>query len=285
MHEYKLDITQNSVWYTATPTAAVCAFPFYITEAGRFFAHDGYFTKRSDYDSFMLLYTLSGRGKMETCGAQFYLDSGAAVIVDCRKEHLYGSANGDWDFFWIHIKGASAEPLFKTLYPAALHPVRIFDTHDFEETVDRAVKNTKSGGIIAASEISADIHSIFNTLIRCDLRAAEENRRDSRCGDIELAVEYIKKNYPAQLTIDDIVDSVHISKYHFIRLFKRVIGVTPYAYLTSCRINRSKLLLRTSDKPVGDIALECGFSDASNFIAQFKKHTGQKPTQYRANFR
>lgn len=285
MHEYKLDISDKSTWYTATPTSAVCAFPFYITESGRFFANSGYFTARSDYDSFMLLYTVGGRGRMETDGASFYLDAGSAVIVDCRKPHSYRTADDTWDFLWLHLAGSSAEPLFKTLYPNAVHPVLVDSGSDFSETVERAVKNTKAGGIIAASEISADIHSIFNTLIRCDLRAARENQKGNRADDVERAVSFIKDNYAAEITIDDIVDNIHLSKYHFIRLFKRVIGVTPYAYLIAYRINRSKLLLRTSDKTIGCIALECGFADTSNFITQFKRHTGQKPTDYRCAFR
>lgn len=285
MHEYMLDISDKSIWYTATPTAAVCSFPFYITEAGHFFANHGYFTARSDYDSLMLLYTLGGRGKMEIDGASFFLDAGSAVIVDCRVLHTYGTADDTWDFLWIHIKGSSAEPLFKTLYQNTVHPISVSGTGDFSDTVKRAVKNTQSGGIIAASEISADIHSIFNTLIRCDLSAVKQNQKGNHADDIERAVSFIKDHYSAEITIDDIVDNIHISKYHFIRLFKRVIGVTPYAYLMSFRINRSKLLLRTSDKTINDIALECGFADTSNFITQFKKHTGQKPTGYRAAFR
>ena len=285
MHEYNLDISQSSTWHTATPTAAVCAFPFYITEAGHFFANINYFTERSDYDSYMLIYTLGGRGKMETENAEFPLCPGSAVTVDCRRRHSYRTDGDNWDFLWLHIKGSGTEPLFETLYPSrAAHPIALHDTDAFSALVSGIIENTNAGDIITASEVSAAIHNVFNTLIRCDLRAVELNQKGSHAADIERAVLYIEENYSREITIDDIVDNVHISKYHFIRLFKRVIGVTPYAYLMSCRINRSKLLLRTTDMSVGDISLECGFADTSNFIVQFKKHTGQKPTGYRAAF-
>ena len=80
------------------------------------------------------------------------------------------------------------------------------------------------------------------------------------------------------------IQDIHISKYHFIRIFKRIIGITPYNYLTNYRINISKTLLISTDKTISEISEECGFSDTSNFISQFKKHTGQRPFEYRKDF-
>ncbi len=284
MHEYKLDISDKSIWHTATPTAAVCAFPFYITESGHFFAGSDYFTTRSDYDSHMLIYTLGGCGRMEVDGSSFMLEKHCAVMVDCHKLHSYSTVGTHWDFFWIHIKGSSVSPLFETLCPSVPHPIPVWGASDFSELMENLVAKTKINDIVTASEISADIHSVFNMLIRSELRAVEKNQKSDHSSDIDDAIAYIKRNFAEEITIDDIVDNIHISKYHFIRLFKRIIGVTPYAYLMTYRINRSKLMLRTTDMPIGDIALACGFADTSNFIVQFKKHTGQKPGNYRANF-
>ncbi|MGN0106599.1 MAG: helix-turn-helix domain-containing protein [Hominilimicola sp.] len=50
------------------------------------------------------------------------------------------------------------------------------------------------------------------------------------------------------------------------------------------RINCSKILLRTENISVGEIAGRTGFADVSNFIIQFKKQTGQKPMDYRKRF-
>lgn len=82
----------------------------------------------------------------------------------------------------------------------------------------------------------------------------------------------------------DMIQDIHISKYHFIRIFSRVMGATPYSYLMNYRINMSKKFLHATDMPVSEIAEKCGFLDTSNFITQFKKHTGQRPLQYRKDF-
>ena len=50
------------------------------------------------------------------------------------------------------------------------------------------------------------------------------------------------------------------------------------------RVNRSKILLRTTDLSIAEIAARTGFFDSSNFIACFKRQTNQKPTEYRRDF-
>ena len=142
------------------------------------------------------------------------------------------------------------------------------------------------GNDIANSmKVSSKLHSLFPLLYTATLEHENTPIKKEQQTAIEQVVHYIEKNYANAITIDDMMKEIHISKYHFIRLFNRVIGATPYNYLTTYRINIAKKLLYSTDQSVSEIAEACGFLDASNFIAQFKKHTGQKPLQYRNSFR
>ena len=116
------------------------------------------------------------------------------------------------------------------------------------------------------------------------LETERDHQKETYSEDIAAAVTFIQEHYAQPITIDDIIQDIPISKYHFIRLFRRIMGVTPYSYLTNYRINRSKILLRSTEKTIADIAEACGFLDTSNFISQFKKHTGVRPTHYRRDF-
>ena len=75
------------------------------------------------------------------------------------------------------------------------------------------------------------------------------------------------------------------SPYHFIRVFKRITGFTPYEYLSKHRINRSKILLTTTGHTVGEIAVQIGFPNANSYIRTFRKFEGKTPMQYRILFR
>ena len=128
------------------------------------------------------------------------------------------------------------------------------------------------------------LYKQFKVLLFSLLETERNHQKGTYSADIDTAATFIRKNYSHPLTIDDIIRNIPISKYHFIRLFRRIMGVTPYSYLMNYRINRSKILLRSTNKSIAEIAETCGFSDTSNFIFQFKKHTGIRPTHYRKDF-
>jgi AraC-like DNA-binding protein len=90
---------------------------------------------------------------------------------------------------------------------------------------------------------------------------------------------FIDQNYAEQIDLDNISDEAYFSKFHFIRLFKKVYGKTPHQYLTYVRIEKAKLLLQ-EPKPVSDVCFEIGFNSISSFTGLFKKVVGQTPSDY-----
>ena len=72
-----------------------------------------------------------------------------------------------------------------------------------------------------------------------------------------------------------------MSKFHFLRVFRRSIGMTPYQYLLSLRLRRVASRLLTSPNTVSKIAFESGFGDLSTFNATFRNAFGMSPTAFR----
>ena len=63
--------------------------------------------------------------------------------------------------------------------------------------------------------------------------------------------------------------------------FKKVYRMTPLECITMCRMRRARRLLQTTDMPVKDIAVECGYYDISAFNRRFKAYNGMTPQQYK----
>ncbi len=283
MREYEEDIRDESVWVTATPAVGDVFMPFYITEIGHFYANENYTTERDGHDSYMILYSVSGSGHIAAGNCRFELRAGEAAVFDCHNRHRYGNAGGLWDFFWMHIRGGGVEGLVNAVNYNGIRPVKIRDTDAFQSELSGMIDAVKYKDICSMASVSARIHGVLNTMIE-DSISFGETRDGSHGGEIRAVVEYIEKNYAEQINIDDIIKQIHVSKYYFIRIFKQYMGTTPYSYLINYRINRSKILLRTLSLSVGEIAVRTGFADVSNFINQFKKQTGQRPTEYRKRF-
>jgi AraC-like DNA-binding protein len=72
-----------------------------------------------------------------------------------------------------------------------------------------------------------------------------------------------------------------LSRYHFLRTFKSVTGVTPHQWLIRARLQRAAHQLRGAATPVTRIALDAGFDDLSNFIRTFRREFGLSPSRYR----
>jgi transcriptional regulator GlxA family with amidase domain len=73
-----------------------------------------------------------------------------------------------------------------------------------------------------------------------------------------------------------------VSEAHFARSFKEAFGVPPHRYLLTRRIERAKALLRDTDMPILDIALDTGWNSLGTFGRVFKDVTGESPTELRA---
>ncbi len=99
-------------------------------------------------------------------------------------------------------------------------------------------------------------------------------------GAIKNAIDFIHDSYLEDISLEDIAQSIVLSKYHTIKLFKKNTDLTPHQYILRLRIEEARRLLK-KDMPLSQIALHCGFSDQSHFIKEFKRIYGFLPSEAR----
>jgi len=73
-----------------------------------------------------------------------------------------------------------------------------------------------------------------------------------------------------------------LSPYHFLRVFRKLTGVSPHQLLLRMRLNAAARRLRQGSEPVTDIAYAVGFEDLSNFVRTFRAEFGVSPSRYRS---
>ena len=98
---------------------------------------------------------------------------------------------------------------------------------------------------------------------------------------LRLALDYMYANMHRDIALADIAGVVGLSQYHFARLFRNAVGHPPHHYLVTLRIEEAKRLLRASEVSISDIAFALGFQSHSRFTAQFRRHLGVTPSNYR----
>ncbi|WP_189266926.1 helix-turn-helix domain-containing protein [Streptomyces fuscichromogenes] len=98
---------------------------------------------------------------------------------------------------------------------------------------------------------------------------------------VHRALEYIRENPAAALSLDDLAIVAGLSRHHFARAFRDATGQTPVRYVERVRIDHAARLLRSTELPLAEVAAAVGYSDQSHFTRRFRVHTGMTPGQYR----
>ena len=98
---------------------------------------------------------------------------------------------------------------------------------------------------------------------------------------IARAIAYLHDNYPQTPSLAEVAKHVHVSPFHFHRLFSKQVGVSPKHYLQSKQLQVAKWLLRSSRIPIGSIATRTGFASHGHFTSTFHRLIGVSPSEYR----
>lgn len=98
---------------------------------------------------------------------------------------------------------------------------------------------------------------------------------------IKSILQFIHKNYNKDLSISEIASTCNFSEYHFMRFFKKYIGMTCIEYINNYRLEIASSLLSKSEKSILDISFEVGFNSVSYFNKVFKKKYSITPKEFR----
>jgi AraC-like DNA-binding protein len=94
-------------------------------------------------------------------------------------------------------------------------------------------------------------------------------------------VSYVQENLAGELRLAELSALVHMSPYHFARLFRKSTGVPPRQFVIRRRIEAARALLAEQQSPIGEVARAVGFRSQSHFTNSFRRVTGVTPSRFR----
>lgn len=248
---------------------------------------DGAPEARSDYT---VIVVLDGRLKFRTDQKSGSLLTDQALLIN---PSIVG-----------HLAGQSVELLQLILAPALVldHAVRMHLTgpgttvafrldlveHDerltqLARSLTTELKDEKPGREIV---LRALVEQVVVHLLRhySNIRRSEELEL-SRVGLIDRrirrSVELMHAQLEQDLSLKEIAAASYLSPFHFLRVFKKLTGTTPHAYLANIRASRAQLLLAEPNLSVTEISSRVGYSSPSHFTKAFRQATGLTPRAFR----
>lgn len=122
-------------------------------------------------------------------------------------------------------------------------------------------------------------------LLDGEMRLAPARRASRARAASERAAAYLRRHFRERVTLEELAHEAYLSPWHLSRVFRREMGLSPFAYLRALRIEAAKRLLAESDLEVTQIAFEIGFEDSNHFSRAFRAAAGASPTDFRARKR
>lgn len=247
-------------------------------------SQSAYFTRRQNYDSFLLQYTYEGGGILEYENKIYHLTPGTGFLIDCQKPHYYHTDPdiSHWTHSDIHFNGITAEYFF-----------RIWEQHedvsfeisrvDFQNALETLLYHYTNFTVERDLLVSNQIESLLLMLLHKRNAAIRQSSGKVIPDTIRYLIKYMESNYARPLTLDSLSSFAGISKYHLSREFKKYTGQSPNEFLIDLRIATAKFLLTDTALPCYKIGELSGITDFNNFVRLFKKENHMTPSQYRKN--
>lgn len=173
-------------------------------------------------------------------------------------------------------------------YPGEL-PARIEFLNNYNLT-DEHLRRLIEMFYLEAQNAGRNGPTFFEQLLRLFCRYFIDNysgnaaARSLRIGPEELGrvAAFVNENMSELISIDELACELNMSKFHFLREFKKSFGKTPYNYIMEVKLDRARDLLADSGLGLAEIAARLGFADQSHFSRHFKRRYGAAPGAYRS---
>lgn len=230
--------------------------------------------------SYSLAYVVSGSFGCRTLGGQHELVAGAVMVGKPEQEYTATHehhACGD-ECLSLQLSQELAESLAadrRAWDLARLPPLPQL------MVLGELLRATAEG----RSDVGADEAALlFASRFAATARGNEEPGTKTTARDRRRAVEaalWIEEYSADELSLEAAAREANLSAFHFLRLFSKVLGVTPHQYLMRTRLRRAARLLADGNLPVTEVALEAGIADLSNFVRSFRRAAGTSPGAFR----
>lgn len=243
---------------------------------------------RTDYG---ILFVLSGKLSTEVEGQALEIKEGGALLLNPGA--------------WANANVSTAELLSLFLAPSFVmdaavrtrligpraHVIFRANTLERDERLMRLARDLARELIDAEAGQELVIGALIEQVVVHLLRHYSNVRRSdelelSRVGlvdrRIRRAIELMHARIDEDLPLEELAAAAYLSTFHFSRLFKKLTGTTPHAYLAALRTQRAQTLLAETDLSVTQISARVGYSSPSHFTKAFRQTTGLTPRAFRA---
>jgi len=249
----------------------------------------GWNVKSESIKCYELSFYKGKKTQVNSAGRKYILLENSVTLFDIYNGYAVDSASGPYHYITFQFENPSLDSSIfyrlKEVCKVLEFGVRVEDNLVIERFFYEIHREYLMKKPYYKQKISLLLQDLVIYLIR--LFYSKSNSIDSKnwhhYSIVNMVLQYIRNHYTELILLDDIANHACYTNRYINNIFKQITGYTIIQYLTEIRVEASKNALVTDNRPITDIALDCGFNSSSYFCRVFKKAEGISPSQYRKN--
>ncbi|CAH7167727.1 AraC-type DNA-binding domain-containing protein [Vibrio chagasii] len=244
-----------------------------IVQCGTASCRDFFSVYRKNQQKHMLLYTVRGKGWLESEGCRYILEPGSCITVPEGVENGFGIEEETWQIAWIFLspdkqwENVVNDEVRYTLSPAA--EVVSSCIHTLLRSIALPID---LGGAIANHSV-AQIEFMINAPV-----PQQQSRNLIR---LRRVFDSVQKQLHKEWNVHELASLFPCSEPHFHRLCQRYYSHGPMTHIMRMRMEYAARLLKSSDWSIQHIGEIVGYPNAANFSTRFKAWSGMTPRQFK----
>ncbi len=237
------------------------------------------------HDYYVIGFVEGGKRHLWCRGKEYDLSAGDLILFNPRDNHFCAPVNGEiLDYRAINIdpdvmSRAAGEITGKAYTPHFTQNVV------YQSDIARSVGDLYDAVLASAPKLKKEeaLFFLLEQVLHEHAIPFDETEAPEPNPQIKNLCTYMENHFAENITLDDLLSMTSFGKSYLLRSFTKQVGVSPYRYLQTVRLDRVKKFLEQGIAPV-DAAALAGFADQSHFTNFFKEFTGLTPKQYQRIF-
>ena len=234
-------------------------------------------------------YTLHivSRGKgilLKSGGRQYQVSAGQAFLIYPGEETTYRADERDpWQYMWVGFHGFRSEEIMQSAGFTKEQPVMSCRNMDkLCDTMEELLRYSELNYVNELLRMGALYHLLALVTENSSQTYPDILKQNTSEKDyVKEAVNLLINSREKTVKVSDVADELGISRSYLTSLFKREMKASPQQFLMNFRMERAGDLLRSTDRPVGEIAEEVGYADSMSFSKAFRNYFHMTPSEFR----
>ncbi len=223
------------------------------------------------------LYITEGSGWLYCNSEREHLEAGDIAVINSFDLH-YTKTEGELKYYCLIPDRAYLQQ--NGLNTSLIKFEKVVRDNKAGELFEKIVSEFRKDDAFKEAGIKIAVSDFVLYLAR-NYTKAPDNKDAKALHYMRMAIGYIGSKLTEKITADDVAKAIGLSKYYFLREFKKITNMTLVEYINGLRCEKARSMLREENITIGEISALCGFENCSYFNKIFKAETGLTMSEYR----